>query len=67
MPRMTVQIPDRSDAILEQIANEKSITKVEVLRRLLAVLDIVHEQKPKGHHLALVDSDGKLVSTLIGI
>ena len=64
---MTVRIPERSSAILEQIANEKSITKVEVLRRLLAVLEIVHEQQPKGHHLALVNSDGKLVSRLIGI
>lgn len=67
MARMTVQIPDSSNAILEQIAKEKSITKVEALRRLLAVLDVVHEQKPKGNQLALVDGDGKLVSRLIGI
>jgi hypothetical protein len=67
MARMTVQIPDRADAILEEIAKEKSTTKVEVLRRLLALLDVVHEQKPKGNQLALVDSDGKLVSRLIGI
>jgi hypothetical protein len=48
---MTVQIHDRSDAILAQIAGDKSMTKVEVLRRLLAVLEIVHEQKPKGYDL----------------
>lgn len=67
MARMTVQIPDDSDATLEQIAKEKSITKVEALRRLLAVLDIVQREKPKGHQLALVDGEGKLVSRLIGL
>ena len=67
MSRMAVELPESSNVILEQIAKAKSITKVEVLRRLLAVLDIVHAQKPEGHHLALVDRDGKLVSRLIGI
>ena len=67
MARMKVQIPESSDAILEQIAREKSISKVEVLRRLLAVLDVVQEHQQKGSQLALVDSDGKLVSRLIGI
>jgi hypothetical protein len=66
LARMTVQIPDSSDAILEEIAKEKFITKVEALRRLLAVLEIVHIQKLQGNHLALVDGDGNLVSRLIG-
>jgi hypothetical protein len=67
MTPMIVQIPDSSDAILGQIAKEKSITKVEALRRLLAVLDVVQEHKQKGNQLAVVDSDGSLVSRLIGI
>ena len=67
MAPMIVQIPDSSDAILGQIAKEKSITKVEVLRRLLAVLDILQEHKQKANQLAVVDGNGKLVSRLIGI
>jgi hypothetical protein len=67
MAPMIVQIPDTSNAILEQIAKEKSIPMVEALRRLLAVLDVVQEHKKKKNQFAVVDSDGKLVSRLIGI
>jgi hypothetical protein len=64
---MTVQIPDSSDAILEQIARENSTTKVEILRRLLGLLEVVQEHKQKGNQLAVVGADGKFVSRLIGL
>lgn len=43
---MTVQIPDSSDAILEQIAREKSTTNVEILRRLLVLVEVVQKGEP---------------------
>jgi hypothetical protein len=64
---VTVQIPDSSHAILEQIAKEKATTKVEILRRLLGLLEVVQEHKQKGNQMAVVDADGKLVSRLIGL
>jgi predicted transcriptional regulator len=37
MPKLTVEFNDKMNAILEQLANEKGTTKVDVLRRAVAL------------------------------
>lgn len=37
MPKLTVEFNDKMNEILEQLANEKGTTKVDVLRRAVAL------------------------------
>lgn len=67
MPTWEVEIPDDSNAVLERVARENSITKNEVLRRTLALLRINEAQKKNGLKLAFVNSENQLVSRIHGL
>jgi len=67
MAKMAVQIPDDSNEVLERVARENSISKMEVLRRTLALLRISEEEKKNGLKLALVNGEDQVVSRIHGL
>jgi hypothetical protein len=67
MPTWEVAIPDDSNAVLERVAHENSITKNEVLRRTLALLRINEAEKKNGLKLAFVNGDDEVVSRIKGL
>ena len=44
MPRLTVEFPDKVNDILTNLAEAEETTKVEVIRRALALYDYLHKQ-----------------------
>jgi len=48
MPKLTVEFNDKMNEILEQLAEEKSTTKVDVLRRAVALYKYLDGEKKDG-------------------
>lgn len=44
MARLTVEFPDRVNTMLEKLSVKEDTSKVEVLRRALALYDYVHTE-----------------------
>lgn len=52
---------------LEQIMAEEGLTKSELLRRAIALLKVATDAKQRGLSLGLLDAQGKLQTTIIGV
>lgn len=67
MTRMTVDLSAEVDERLTEIAKKSGITKAEAMRRAFALLSVAHEEKDRGHSLAVVDDQMRPVARLVGV
>ena len=71
MARMTVEIPDRLNAVLEDLASEYNISKVDALRRAIALFNIAKRETratdgPEGgRRLTISDKDNKVIKEIL--
>jgi hypothetical protein len=66
MTRMTIELPNEIVETVAQTAEKLCVSKVEVLRRLFAILKITQEEKKKGNELGIVNGD-KVVARFVGV
>jgi predicted transcriptional regulator len=59
MPKLTVEFNDKMNDILEQLADEKGTTKVDVLRRAVALYKYLDGEKRDGKITLAQDDDKK--------
>lgn len=66
MPKLTVEFSDKMNEILEELANEKATTKVDVLRRAVALYKYLDsEQKKDENKRVSITQDGKAVKDIV--
>ena len=66
MPKLTVEFNDKMNQILEQLAEEKGTTKVDVLRRAVALYRYLDAEKKKDEDNQLsITKDGKPVKDIV--
>ena len=65
MPRLTIDLSDKAEEIVARLASDQGTTKVEILRRALALYDYVQEQTESGSKLAIVGKSGKVEERII--
>jgi len=66
MPKLTVEFNDKMNQILEQLAEEKGTTKVDVLRRAVALYRYLEEEKRKDEDNQLsITKDGKALKDIV--
>jgi predicted transcriptional regulator len=66
--KMTLEMSPELNQVIEQMAKASSSTKVEVVRKALALMEVAFEAKAKDQVLALVGKkDDKLVTRIVGL
>lgn len=65
MREMDIRLPGKIVRTVEQVANEYSISKVEVIRRTFAILQIAQEERVKGNSIGIIHGD-EVVARLVG-
>ena len=66
MPKLTVEFNDKMNQILEQLAEEKGTTKVDVLRRAVALYRYLDDEQKKGEDKQVsITKDGKAVKDIV--
>ncbi|ETW99930.1 MAG: hypothetical protein ETSY1_13160 [Candidatus Entotheonella factor] len=66
MPRITIEFSDQLDDILKDLAKEGNTTKVEVIRRALALYNYVNKEvKHKDLKLAVTNDDDQLLKEIV--
>lgn len=57
MAKYTIQMNDKLDEVLEELASKEGISKAQVIRKSLTLLKLAADQKDEGYSLALVKGD----------
>ncbi|MGO4381191.1 hypothetical protein [Pseudoduganella sp. RAF53_2] len=68
MSSTTFRLSDEADLMLTELADRRRITKMEAIRRGLALLPVADEEDLKrGNQLAIVDKNFKPVARINGV
>lgn len=66
MPRLTIEFSNQVNEILDNLAQKDQTTKVEVLRRALALYNYVHKEAvEKERKVSITDSDDKVIKEIV--
>jgi len=67
MARLTIQFPERTSKILEELSEDNEVTKTEVLRRAVALYKYLDEEVRKGKgkkKVVIADEDDKILKEI---
>ena len=66
MPRMTIEFPEQVDKILRDLAAQGHTSKVDIIRRALALYNYVNKEvKEKALKLTVADEDDKILKEIV--
>jgi predicted transcriptional regulator len=67
MSKLTVQLGDKTNQLLEQLATDKSTTKTEIIRRALAMYKYLDDETSDGDKRVSITSvkDGNIIKDII--
>jgi predicted transcriptional regulator len=65
--RLSLVVSPELNERLEEMAKSAYTTKSEILRKAIALFDVVAEAKSKKQRLGILDSDRKLITEIVGI
>jgi predicted transcriptional regulator len=65
--RLSLVVSPELNSRLEQLAASGHTTKSEVLRKAIALFDVVSEAKSENKRLGILDRDKKLVTEIVGL
>jgi len=65
--KMSLHLSPETNDTLEQLSKDNHITKSELLRKALALIDVALKNKEKGNHLIIADKNDKKISEILGL
>lgn len=66
MARMTIEFPDKVNTMLEDLAKKDQISKVEVIRRALALYSYAHEEtESKKRKVSITNDKDQIVKDIL--
>jgi hypothetical protein len=65
--RITLDLSERADQLLERLALDSGTTKSEVLRRAIGLFEVAQEARLKGKRVGAVNEEGTLDTEFVGI
>lgn len=65
--RLNVNITKEMDSRLNELAEAKGMTKSDMLRRALALFDLVANESNKGNKLAITSDSHEVLRELVGV
>jgi hypothetical protein len=64
--RLSLQVTEELNRLLEEMADDAGITKSDVLRQALALMKAARDGKKQHRHLGLVSDPKKLETEIVG-
>ena len=65
MPKLTVEFNDKMNEILEELAKDKGTSKVEVLRRAVALYRYLDSEQKEGDKKVSITQDDRVVKDIV--
>ncbi len=65
--KLSLHISPETNSLIERLCGEGHMTKSELLRKSIALIEVAIENKKEGHALVIQSKDGKVKKEIIGI
>ena len=65
--RMSLQVSQELNQVLEDIAESTGTNRTDVIRQALALMTVAHNAKKQGRHLGIVSDARKLDTEIVGL
>jgi predicted transcriptional regulator len=65
--RINMLLSPELNSRLERLASSEHTTKSEILRKAIALFDVVYEAKSEKRRFGILDSNKQLVTEIVGI
>lgn len=65
--RLTLDVTDELNDRLNALAAESGGSKSELLRKAIALVEVAVDAKKAGKHVAVIDKNYKVVTTIVGL
>lgn len=65
--RSTLDLTDELNERLNALAEDAGGSKSELLRKAIALVEVAVNAKRLGRHVAVVDNEDKVVTTIVGL
>jgi hypothetical protein len=65
--KMSLHLSPKTNEMLEQLCEDNHMTTSDILRKSLALMQVVMKYKKKGNHLVVVDDNDNKVSEIVGL
>jgi len=65
--RLILEVSHELNETLEHLASRARVSKSEILRKAIALIEVALEAKDKKQTIGINDQDGKLVTRIIGL
>jgi hypothetical protein len=63
--KLTVQFSGKADEDLETLAREQGVPKSHVIRRSVALLKYLEDERSKGNKVAITDEDDRVLKEIV--
>ena len=65
MSKLTVQFTGRIDDDLGTLASEQGIPKTQVIRRAIALMKFIEDERAKGHKVSITDENDRVLKDIV--
>jgi len=65
--RLSLDLSPKTNSVLERLAGDVGVSKADVLRRSIALMEFAVEAKNQNRRLGAFDKDGNLVIEIVGL
>lgn len=65
--RLSLDVSHELNELLDQMAHDTKSSKSDVLRKSIALFEVVIKEKKKNHHLGVFDDNNKIIKEIVGI
>jgi Ribbon-helix-helix protein, copG family len=66
-PRLAMEVSSELAELLDKLAAKSHTTRTEVLRKAVALLDVLTQAKDVGRKIGILDENDKLIQEIVGI
>lgn len=65
MAKVTFQLDDNLDAVLGELATKQGLKKSQMLRRSIALMKFLEDERTQGNRIAITDDKGQVVREIV--
>jgi len=65
--KLSLHLSAETNDLLEKMCKEGHMTKSELLRKSVALMEVALKYKKQGNHLAVIDDEGHKISEIVGL
>jgi predicted transcriptional regulator len=67
MVRLNVNITDELNVRLDSLAEKAGVTKSDLLRKAIALIDVAVNERTQGNKLAITDGQNHVLREIVGV